>query len=238
MNQKLQCLIVDDETMGIRLMEAFVNKINYLELAGSFDDAADALNFLESRDIDILFTDIQMPGINGLELVKSLPHPPVTIFVSAHRDFAPEGFETDAIDYLVKPITFGRFEKAVNKARNFIHLQLEAEKNKVHEDPFLFVKSDNGYLKILFEDIIYFQAKGDYVLVVTGQKSDILWRITMYDLENKLPDINFVRVHKSYIVNINSILSVYPGSLKLMNQLEIPLSKYYKAELNKRIGIS
>ncbi|MEO6814915.1 MAG: response regulator, partial [Ginsengibacter sp.] len=129
MNRKLQCLIVDDEIMGIRLLEAFVNKINYLELAGSFGDAADALNFLENQDIDILFTDIQMPGMNGLELIRSLPHPPVTIFVSAHRDFAPEGFETDAIDYLVKPVTFQRFEKAVEKARNYLLLKFEAEKN-------------------------------------------------------------------------------------------------------------
>lgn len=238
MNRKLRCLIVDDEPMGIKLMEAFLHKINYLELAGSFDDAADALGFLKEQEIDILFTDIQMPGMSGLDLVKSLPHPPVTIFVSAHRDFAPEGFETDAIDYLVKPVTFGRFEKAVNKARNFIHLQFDAEKNTIHDDPFLFVKSDNGYLKILFEEIIYFQGKGDYVLLVTRQKNDILWRITMSDLENKLPAIHFIRAHKSYIVNINSILSVYPGHLKLINQLEIPLSKFYKAELSKRIGIN
>jgi DNA-binding LytR/AlgR family response regulator len=229
---------VDDEPMGIKLMEAFVNKINYLELACSYDDPTDALNFLKKEEVDIVFTDIQMPGMNGLSLVKSLPNPPLIIFVSAHRDFVPEGFETDAVDYLVKPVTFPRFEKAVDKARNHFSLKFEAEKNAIGRDPFLFVKSDNGYLKILFEDIIYFQAKGDYVLVVTKEKKDILWRITMSELENKLPVIHFIRAHKSYIVNINSILSVYPAHLELINKMKIPLSKSYKAELNKRIGIN
>lgn len=179
MNRKLQCLIVDDEAMGIRLMEAFVNRINFLELAGSFDVPEDALHFLEHHNIDILFTDIQMPGVNGLELVKSLPNPPVTIFISAYRDFALEGFETDAMDYLVKPVTFARFEKAVVKARNYLFLRFEVEKNNTAADPFVFVKSDNGYLKVLLEDIFYFQAKGDYVLIVTKQKNDLLWRTTM-----------------------------------------------------------
>ena len=171
MNRKLQCLVVDDETMGIRLLEAFIRKINYLELTGNFDDASNALNYLETHDIDILFTDIQMPGINGLELVKSLPRPPVTIFISAHRGFAPEGFETDAVDYLVKPVTFPRFEKAVTKAKNYLLLQFEAEKNQGLKTSSLFVKSDNGYLNVLLEDILYFQAKGDYVLIVMKQKN-------------------------------------------------------------------
>jgi DNA-binding LytR/AlgR family response regulator len=219
-------------------MEAFVNKINFLELAGSFDVAADALNFLEHRDIDILFTDIQMPGINGLELVKSLPNPPVTIFISAHRDFAPEGFEADAVDYLVKPVTFPRFEKAVTKARNYLFLRFEAEKNSSADDPFLFVKSDNGYLKVLLEDIIYFQAKGDYVLIVTRQKKDVLWRTTMAKLEDKLTSQQFIRVHKSYIVNINMIHLLYQNRIELVNKTEVPLSKFYKADLDKRTGIN
>lgn len=236
MNRKLQCLVVDDEMMGIRLLEAFIRKISYLELAGSFDDASNALNYLENHDIDILLTDIQMPGINGLELVKSLPRPPVTIFISAHRDFAPEGFEIDAVDYLVKPVTFPRFEKAVTKAKNYLFLRFEAEKNHGLKAPYLFVKSDNGYLNVLLEDIIYFQAKGDYVLIVTRQKPDVLWRITMAELENMLPH-HFVRVHKSYIVNINMIHIVHQNYMELKNKIEVPLSKSYKTELAKRIGI-
>lgn len=237
MNRKLRCLIVDDEPVAVNLLEAFVKKINYLELEASYSDAGDALQFLEQHEVDILVTDIQMPDINGLDLVKSLVPPPVTIFVSAHRDFAADGFETDAIDYLLKPVTFPRFEKAVNKARNFIHLREEAAKSALPEDPFLFVKTDDGYLKILLDDIAYFQAKGDYVLVVKREKKDILWRITMSELEKRLSPVHFIRTHRSYIVNVNNILSVFPARIELTSHLEIPLSKFYKPELEKRIGI-
>lgn len=238
MNRKLRCIIVDDEPGGIKLLEAHLSKINYLESAGSFDDAATALAYLQEQDIDILFTDIQMPGMNGLDMVRSLPDPPVTIFVSAHRDFAPEGFETDAIDYLIKPVTFERFEKAVNKARDFIHLQSEAKKNTSLGNNFLFIRSEDGFLKIFFEEILYFQADGDYVSIVTAKDKEILWRITMSELENKLKGHQFIRVHKSYIVNVNSISSLKQGNIELINATKIPISKSYKEELNKRIGIS
>jgi DNA-binding LytR/AlgR family response regulator len=223
--------------MAIKLLEAFVDKISYLELMESFDDASDALNFLESHEIDILFTDIQMPEINGLEMVRSLPNPPVTIFVSAHRDFAAEGFETDAIDYLIKPVTFHRFQKAVNKARDFINLRLEAQKKSATNDPFLFIKSDNGYIRVLLEEIIYFLAKGDYVSVITREQKKLLWRITMAEIENKVHSSHFMRVHKSYIININYIVSVHAGYINMVDNIEIPLSKSYKPRLAQRIGI-
>ena len=237
MNQKLRFLILDDEPMAIRLMEAFTNRIPYLELVKSFDVAIDALNFLENHEVDILITDIQMPGLNGLELVRSLPNPPGTIFVSAHKDFAVEGFEIDAVDYLIKPVTFERFQKAVNKARSFINLRYEAQKKGRGDDPFLFIKSDNGYVRILLEEIIYFLAKGDYVSVVTREQKNILWRITMAEVENKIQSSHFMRVHKSYIININYIVSVHRGFIKLTNNFEIPLSKLFKPKLAQRIGI-
>jgi DNA-binding LytR/AlgR family response regulator len=237
MNRKLRCLIVDDEPIGIELIKAYIDKLPYLQLAGWYEDAPSAIGFLQENDVDILFSDIQMPETNGLDMVNTLPNPPLTIFISAHRDFAPEGFDTEAVDYLVKPVTFQRFEKAVNKARNFIRLRLEAEKNIHADDPFLFVKSDSGFLKVLYEDIIYFQAKGDYVLVVTRQEKDILWRITMLEVENKIHSNHFVRVHRSYVVNINRIVSVHRGLLELMNHIKIPFSKSYKPEVSRRIGI-
>jgi len=237
MPKRLPILIIDDEPVAVNLLEDFVKKINYLELEASYSDAGDALQFLEQHEVDILITDVQMPDINGLDLVKSLTSPPVTIFVSAHRDFAADGFETDAVDYLLKPVTFSRFEKAVNKARNFIHLPSEAGKSAITQDPFLFVKTDDGYTKILLDDIAYFQAKGDYVLMVKREKKDILWRITMSDLEKRLSPVHFICTHRSYIINVNNILSVFPARIELTNHLEIPLSKFYKPELEKRIGI-
>ena len=237
MNRKLRCIIVDDEPSAVKLMKAYVNKINYLELVGSYDDAAKALSCIEKEDFDILFTDVQMPGINGLDMVKALPNPPVVIFVSAHRDYALDGFETNAIDYLMKPVTFERFEKSVDKARNFIRFKFESEQNRISDDHFLFVKSNNSYLKILFDDIVYIQAKGDYVSIFTAEKKDLLWRIKMSELENKLNPNQFIRVHKSYIVNVNMIHLLHQNHIELIDKIEVPLSKTYKIELNKRLGI-
>lgn len=235
MNRKLQCLIAEDEEAGARLMEEFIKGIPYLVHAGSFEDASSALQFMEGHEVDILITDIEMPGMNGLEMVRSLPVPPAVIFTTAYRDFAPEGFDANAIDYLVKPVSFERFKKAIEKARN--HLYMQPAPASVPED-FVFVKKESGYLKLSLTDIAYIEANGDYVNIFTLKNTKTILRITMSELEDKLPASMFLRVHKSYIVNIHMVHFVYPSYIELSSRKEIPLSKNYKAEINRMMGLS
>lgn len=237
MNRKLRCIIVENETIGIKLIEAFVKKIAYLESGGSFEDAFTALDYLQQYDVDILITDIQMPGMNGLDMVRSLPTPPAIIFITAYRDFAPDGFDMNAVDYLIKPVNFERFEKAVTKAKDFLHGRMENTRQYQPPPEFLFLKKESGYLKLLFSEIAYIEANGDYANIYARDNTKDVIRTTMAELEEKLPVAQFIRVHKSYMVNINSIHFVHHTCIELNNKKEIPLSKNYKPEVARRMGI-
>ena len=237
MNRKLKCIIVEDESIGIKLIEAFVKKIPYMECDGSFGDAFAALDYLQLNKVDILITDIQMPGMTGLDMVRSMPSPPAIILITAYRDFAPEGFDINAIDYLVKPINFDRFEKAITRAKDQVCARIENQNYPKPSIDFLFVKNNTGHLKISLEDIAYIEANGDYANVCKKDNTKLIMRTTMIDIERKLPVSQFIRVHKSYIVNISSIYLVQNSFIELSDKTEIPLSKNYKALVNERIGV-
>ncbi len=233
--KKLRCIVLDDEPIGREIIENFVKEIQFLELTDSFGDSMEALMFLENNSVDIIFSDIQMPKINGLDLVKTLENPPVIIFITAHRDFALDGFETGATDYLVKPVRFDRFLKAVNKAKDYINLKQNSTVHQVNSDR-IFIKSDGKLTKILLDEILYVEAQGDYLKIVINNES-YTTLATLKSMDEVLTLPKFYRVQRSFIVNLESIRSLNGNMVELTNGKSISIALNKKEELYQILGI-
>ncbi|WDF45173.1 LytTR family DNA-binding domain-containing protein [Chryseobacterium sp. KACC 21268] len=233
--EKLRCIVLDDEPIGREIIENFVKEIDFLELVDSFEDPVKALMFLENNNVDLIFSDIQMPKINGLDLVKSLENPPVIIFVTAHRDFALDGFETGATDYLVKPVRFDRFLKAVNKAKDYISLKQNSTVHQVNSDR-IFIKSDGKLTKILLDEILYVEAQGDYLKIVI-QNETYTTLATLKSMDEVLTLPKFFRVQRSFIINLEAIRSLNGNMVELVNGKSISIALNKKEELFQLLGI-
>ena len=202
---KVKALIVDDEPLARKLLGDFAGKVPFLEVVGVFSNGLEALEQLKSTQIDLLFLDIQMPDINGMELLKTLNKPPMVIFTTAFAEYAVEGFELNAVDYLLKPFDFPRFLKAVNKAATHMGSFERSVEGKVEEEEnFLFVKDGRKLVKVYHSDILYIQGQKDYALFKMS-KGQLLSLITLRELEQQLPSSRFLRIHQSYIVNTRHI---------------------------------
>lgn len=234
--EKLRCIVLDDEPIGREIIENFVKEIDFLELVDSFEDPVKALMFLENNKVDLIFSDIQMPKINGLDLVKSLENPPVIIFITAHRDFALDGFDTGATDYLVKPVRFDRFLKAVNKAKDYIHLKQNSTVHQVNPDR-IFIKSEGKLTKILLEEILYAEAQGDYLKIVI-QNETYTTLATLKSMDEVLTLPKFFRVQRSFIINLEAIRSLNGNMVELVNGKNISIALNKKDELFQLLGIS
>lgn len=233
--EKLRCIVLDDEPIGREIIENFVKEIDFLELVDSFEDPVKALMFLESNKVDLIFSDIQMPKITGLDLVKSLENPPVIIFITAHRDFALDGFETGATDYLVKPVRFDRFLKAVNKAKDYINLKQNSTVHQVNSDR-IFIKSDGKLTKILLDKILYVEAQGDYLeIVIQNETYNTLATLKSMDEILTLP--KFFRVQRSFIINLEAIRNLSGNMVELVNGKSISIALNKKEELFQLLGI-
>ncbi len=227
----IKCIIIDDEPIGREIMENFAKEINFLEVIAVCEDAFEALEILEGNQIDLLITDIQMPKINGLELVRSLPSPPVIIFVTAHDKFAVNSFELGVADYLLKPVSFDRFLKAINKAKMQIEMQGNFSLNSNAESVgYIFIKAENKLNKIVFNNILYIESQRDYIKIVTSDQVLTTYS-SMKAIEEKLPFNQFVRVHNSYLVSKKAIKAVMGNTVELTNGKSLPVSKSHKDEL-------
>jgi DNA-binding LytR/AlgR family response regulator len=225
---KLKCVILDDEPLACECIEGYVANVDFLELKAVGANAVEVAPTLDRQKTDLLFLDIQMPMINGLDLIKALKDPPMVIITTAYPEFALEGFQLDVLDYLVKPITFERFFKAVNKARDYHTLQDNAVNGssvRAGEDYF-FVKCTNKFEKIHFSDILYIQGLQNYVTIFTT-KGKYITHLTLKTVEDKLRKKDFIRVHKSYIVATSRIESVENSDLKI-HSARIPMSRNYR----------
>jgi DNA-binding LytR/AlgR family response regulator len=232
----MRCLLIDDEPLALDLIEDNLKRINYIHVAGRCHTAGEALILMQSEKIDLLFCDIGMPGLNGLQLVKSLIHKPMVIFVTAYEKFAIEGFELDVVDYLVKPVPLDRFLKACQKAYNLFELNKTlTEQAPVIKNHF-FVHANYNLVKISFSDIEYIEGLKDYVKInLADQSRPVISRSSIKALELQLPANMFYRVHKSYIVNVDYVLQIRRGKIKTQNT-ELPLSDNYRDTINKMIG--
>lgn len=227
----IKCIIIDDEPIGREILENFVNEINFLEVVAICEDAFEALEILENNQIDLLITDIQMPKINGLELVRSLPSPPVIIFVTAHDQFAVNSFELGVADYLLKPVSFDRFLKAINKAKLQIELRRNVSLNLNAEIvDHIFIKADNKLNKIFYTNILYVESLKDFIKIFTADQVFVT-NSSMKAIEEKLPINQFVRIHNSYLVSISAVKALKRSSVELTNMKSLPISKSHKKAL-------
>src|SRR5882757_5207088 len=226
----IRCMIVDEEPLAREGLELLVKETGFLQLVASCPDALEANKVLSHDKIDLMFLDIQMPKVRGLDFLKSLPEKPLTIITTAYPNFALEGFELNVLDYLVKPITPERFLKAVNRGREMMEYRQPAT---AAAEEYFFIKCNNGYEKIYYRDILYIEACQNYSALHTEQ-TKWLTLTSMKSLEEQLPAGKFLRVQKSYIVSIDKIQSL-SGNEITIDKHKIPVSKNYKDELMKII---
>jgi len=227
----LRCLIIDDEPSSQLVLKTFIADVGFLELCGIANNAVEGLNLLKQHaDIDLLFLDINMPKISGLTFYKSLQNPPHVIFTTAYSQYAIEGFEVNAVDYLLKPFSFDRFFKAVNKV-----IENQSGKEvKNHEDSFILIKSSKTLHKVNPSDILFIEALGDYVKVHL-ETSYLLTNNTFTSVLEILPELMFIRTHKSFAINFAKMNSL-EGNLITINDHKIPVGQKYKAEFLNMIN--
>jgi DNA-binding LytR/AlgR family response regulator len=244
-NQKtpniMRCIAIDDEPLALDLLEDNIRQVPYLELVGRCRNAFEAIQLIqkekaESRQIDLLFLDIQMPGITGVQFLKSLVTNPMVIFITAYEQFALEGFELNVVDYLLKPVSFERFLKACNRAHELHQLKTVPQQPPVALEEHFFVNAEYSLVKIRYNDILYIEGLKDYIKIyLATQSRPVITRMTMKGIEEKLSALPFMRVHKSFIVSLNKIESI--RNLKISIQThQIPVSEQFSEELMRRIG--
>lgn len=233
--EKLNCVIIDDEPLARDVVESFVKAIPFLNVLATFEDPVDALLFVKDQPVDIVFSDIEMPKMNGLELVRALGNSMVVIFITAYRDFALDGFETGATDYLVKPVRFDRFLKAVNKAKEYLDLKRSSALQQTNNDR-IFIKSEGKLIKILLEEILYVEAQGDYLKIVISS-GIYSTQATLKSMEEILSLPKFFRIQRSFILNLEAVSSVNGNMVELINGKTISVALNKKEELFDLLGI-
>ncbi|HEV8285987.1 MAG TPA: response regulator transcription factor [Chitinophagaceae bacterium] len=233
-DEKIICLVVDDEPPALEVLKNYISSVSSLELAGTCNNAIEALNILREKTIHLLFLDIQMPQLLGTDLIRTLKNPPKVIFTTAFRKFAVEGFELDAVDYLLKPISFERFLKAVNKVMHtsLDRTALEKENtSKINEPEHINFRSDRKMVKVALHDIVYIESIKDYIKVVTTTGT-VITKQPISSVEEMLPKEKFIRIHRSYIVSVSKIES-YNHELVWIAKQELPISRSYRHEVSR-----
>jgi len=228
----ISCIIIDDEPLARKGIKEYIADIDFLECIGEFDNPLKAEGLISSGEVQLLFLDIQMPKITGMEFFKSLQHAPPVIFTTAYPQYALEGYEVNALDYLVKPISFERFFKAALKAKEYYEVRDTNAKEAAATDYF-FIKADNKLVKILFDEVLYVEALQNYVTIHTPAKKYMTY-LTFRSVEDYLPADKFLKVHKSYIVAASKIESIEGNDIKIGGQ-HIPISRNQKEEVMDKL---
>ncbi|WP_439883190.1 LytR/AlgR family response regulator transcription factor [Pontibacter sp. MBLB2868] len=238
----IRCIAVDDEPLALDIIESYVSKLPYLELVKTCSSATEAMQVLQEEQIDLMFLDIEMPELTGIQFLNILKHQPLIIFTTAYPDYALEGFNQDAVDYLLKPIPFDRFLKAVTKAQE--RLQRNGKNSEAaaaqaptqyvapqHEQDFMFVKADYKTIRVDFKDILWIEGLKDYIIIQTKEQK-IITLLSMNKMMEKLPDSKFLRVHRSFIVSLQKIDSIEKSRIRIGNK-EVPIGEVYKEQFLK-----
>ncbi len=230
---KLNCLIIDDEPFARKGLEEYVLEIEFLHCVAACEDALKAASYLNEQKIDLIYLDIQMPKVSGIEFLKTLKNPPLTIFTTAYSNYALEGYALDVIDYLMKPITFQRFLKASQKALEFFQLKSRAENSSAPAVDYFFVRCDRKFEKVFFRDVSYVEAMQNYVVIHVADRKLITY-MTLTSIENQLPKDQFLKVHKSFLISISHVKAI-EGDEVLLEQARIPISRSLKEQVIQQI---
>jgi len=238
----MKCVIIDDEPLAVELLEDFVRKVDSLELISTFNNAIDAVSFINQNNVDLIFLDIQMPHFSGIDFLNTIEKKPLVIFTTAFSDYAVEGFNLGAVDYLVKPIPFHRFLKSVVRAQQVLNpsttIQAISENTTAPEleQDFMFVRAEYENVKMNFSDILFIEGLKDYVKIYTTDNKFTLTLISLIKLENLLSSKGFSRIHRSYIINIKHVKSIQKNKV-LISDKRIPISESYKNAFFERINL-
>jgi len=225
----IRCIAIDDEPLALQQMAGYIQKTPFLELAGQFESALHAISWLQENQVELMFVDINMPDLNGMDFVKSMKNPPGVIFTTAHSEYALEGFRVDAIDYLLKPIGYGDFLKGAEKALERIGSMEKAAPHVESDENFLFVKSEYKILRINLSDIKYIEGMREYVRIHIETQRPVMALMSMKKIEAFLPQQRFMRVHRSYIVNLEKVNTIERHRIIFEPDIRIPVSEQYKA---------
>jgi DNA-binding LytR/AlgR family response regulator len=230
---KIKTIIVDDEPLALDILETYIEKLPDLELIARCSNAFEANEALKKSDVDLMFLDIQMPQLTGIDFLKTLAKPPMVVFTTAYSNYALEGFELNALDYLLKPVSLERFMKAVNKAEEQMELHRNTGNESAHQEDgpdYFFVKSDKKLVRVKYSDIIYIEGLKDYV-IIRMENGRVISLQTMKSLEDKLPVSQFIRVHRSYIVNLEKIVAIVGNMVEVAEKgavKHLPIGKNYR----------
>ncbi len=233
---KIQCLAIDDEPLAVKKIAGYILKTPFLELKGECRSAFEAMSIMESNSIQLIFIDINMPDLNGMDFVKSLKEKPFIVFTTAYSEYALEGFQVDATDYLLKPITYSNFLKAANKVKNLIELTGDKEKESVKTTAnHLFVKSEYKLIRIELDDIKYIESQHEYIKIHLTNSPPVLTQLSIKSIEEQLPSDRFMRVHRSFIVNLKKVSVIERNRIVFDGKVFIPISEQYKEKFQKYI---
>lgn len=232
----LRCIAVDDEELAVELLEDNISKVPFLQLVATCQDAFEAIKVLETQTIDLIFLDIQMPGLTGLQFIQSLAIKPMIVLITAYEKYALQGFNLDVLDYLVKPVSFDRFMKACNKAKEMHDLKHAKPKETAPAKEYFFVNVDYKLLKVSTADVAWIEGLKDYIKIhLKSSARPIVTRMSMKGIEEELPAGEFIRIHKSYIVSIAHITAVMKNSV-FIGELELPVGENYRDEIAALTG--
>jgi DNA-binding LytR/AlgR family response regulator len=229
----ISCIAIDDEPLALRQMVDYIQKTPFLELVNQFESALPALRFLQDNKVDLMFVDINMPDLNGMDFVKSLSNPPKVIFTTAYSEYAIEGFKVDAVDYILKPISYPDFLKASERAHQRFKTTISDTDEITHNNEFLFIKSEHKILRINLSEIKYIESMREYVRIHSETDKPVMALMSMKKMEEYLPESDFMRVHRSYIVNLKKITTIERNRIVFDNKVYIPVSDQYKEQFQE-----
>jgi two-component system, LytTR family, response regulator LytT len=224
----IKCIAIDDEPLALKQIGEYIKKTPFLELTGQYESALKAIEVLEKTSVDLMFIDINMPDLSGMDFVKTVKNPPMVVFITAYSEYALEGFAVNAIDYLLKPIGYNDFLKSANKARKYFQNIITETKKEGKTREYLFVKSGYKIIRISLEDIIFIEGKREYVRIHLTNGKSLMPLMSLRLLEDQLPSDKFMRVHRSYIVSLGKIATIDHSRIIFEGKVNIPVSEQYK----------
>jgi len=232
----MKCIAIDDEPLALTLLEDNISKVPYLELVASCRNVFDAMKVLEQNKIDLIFIDIQMPGLTGLQFIGSLEKKPLVIFITAYKQYALDSYDLAVVDYLVKPVSLERFIKACNRAKELHVLKTNKNQtNTVQQADYFFLNADYSQVKIMIDDIIWVEGVRDYVKIhLKSSNKPLMFRTSLKAIEPELPSLKFIRIHKSYIVAIESITAIRKTSV-FIKDMELPIGETFRDAVEKLV---